>query len=67
MFRNTGMLNEDKLRDILKRLELSHCLKHHIPVQDIPDDIEVDMFSETNNEYYKFTFVGIIIVKSFAF
>ncbi|WP_430616652.1 hypothetical protein IGJ66_002395 [Enterococcus sp. DIV0176] len=67
MFRNTGMLNEDKLRDVLKRLELSHCLKHHIPVQDIPDDIEVDMFSETNNEYYKFTFVGIIMVKSFAF
>lgn len=67
MFRNTGMLNDDKLRDILKRLELSHCLKHHIPVMDIPDDIEVDMLSETNNEYYKFTFVGIIKIKSLAF
>ncbi|XRG77010.1 LlaJI family restriction endonuclease [Rossellomorea sp. GAMAL-10_SWC] len=65
--RQYGEYSEEGLRDILKRLELSHCLKHFIPRQDILDEIEMDGILEDKIEHYKFTYVGIVLIRDFCF
>lgn len=65
--RQYGVYSEEELRDILKRLELSHCLKHFIPRQDVPDEIEMDDLVEAKNEHYKFTYVGFVLIRDFCF
>ncbi|MES9683717.1 LlaJI family restriction endonuclease [Gottfriedia acidiceleris] len=65
--RQYGEFSDEVLRDILKRLELSHCLKHFIPRQDVPDEIEMDDLMEDKSEHYKFTYVGIVLIRDFCF
>ncbi len=65
--RNHLEVNNNELRYLLKRLELSHCLKHHIPIRDINDVSEIDDYDDYQQEYFKFSFVGIIIVNHFCF
>lgn len=60
-------LDEEDIQKVLKELELSHCLKHYIPEQDYYETIASDSFDSSNKEYYKFTFVGIIIVEDYVF
>lgn len=67
MFETSDLFSDEELKDILNRLELSHCLKHHIPLQDVPDNQEVSEFLDFSAEKYKFTFVGIVVVKSISF
>lgn len=59
--------SDEELRDILKRLELSHCLKHFIPRQDVLDEVDLDDFGEDKNEHYKFTYVGIVLIRDVCF
>lgn len=66
-FNHLEGISAEYVNDILKTLELSHCLKHYIPARDNLDDIDIENYSAISNEYYKFTFVGIVKVKSIIF
>lgn len=53
----------DNVADVLKRLELSHVLKHRIPKIDVNDILfEPDQNEQDSYEYYAFKYVGILMV-----
>lgn len=61
-------VNTEKILDILRSLEISHCLSHHIPRRDILNS-ESEQYETVGFEveYYKFTFVGVIQLGEICF
>lgn len=53
--------------NILEQLELAHCLKHHVPSRDLNDTIDEYETYLKKKEYYKFTFIGIIMLSNYCF
>lgn len=52
---------------ILEQLELAHCLNHYIPSRDLNETIDEYELQINEKEYYKFTFIGIIVLGNYCF